>query len=168
MIIHIIQSTVNNFLNALAGEGEGGKTDTSNIIFNIYQLWEVNTQHSAHKPIIKDAYSGYCRDKLTRQKLPSPASLILHADQLGLSGTVQPDTYTASRCLLLPRQGGPGLLSTVKAMYFFPILFKQISLHYNPTEFLHLYQVAEFSNVLMQKYTIATHLKLYLEFRLPA
>lgn len=143
----------------------GGKTDPFNIIFSTYQLQEVNAQHDAHKPIIKDVYSDYCGDKLICQKPPSPVSLILHADQLGLSVTVHTDSYTASRCLLLPRQVGPDLLSTVKAIYFFPsVFFKQISLQYNPTEFLRLYEAAEFSNLFMQKYTMATPLKLYLEF----
>lgn len=38
MIIHMIQSTVNNSLKALSREGEGRKTDPLNITYSMYQL----------------------------------------------------------------------------------------------------------------------------------
>lgn len=131
------------------------------------QLQKANTQRSAHKLIIKDAYSDYCKEKLTCQKLSNPVILILHPDQLGLSWMVHRDGHTASRCLPLPRQLGPGLLPTGKALWVFPPYLVQINIvhHHWVSSFL---LDVEFRKVLMHKYTMAAHLKIYLEFWLPA
>lgn len=93
MIIHIIQSTVNNTQRVLREEEEWGRL-TLLILYLVNTSYRKLIHNSVHKPTTKDVYSDYCGDKLWHQKLSSPVSLVCHADQLGLSGTVHVVIYS--------------------------------------------------------------------------